>query len=419
MRIVDKRIVDKIKEYGFCGSIGRVPAFIRHTFIKCYNRFFFWWYTRLPIDYHSIVLESEGDCCDNAFALFDYIKNNGYLGKYRITWLVEYPENFKDTENVRYVQKVIGDYFTKETIKELRTCKWYIYDHCNVMSDYKKREKQLFIYLSHGWGYKAPKGRNLDTDKSRFDIMTATGPLAAEGLSEYWNSPQSKVVVTGYPRLDYLFRKNSSVDAILQNKWKFNKFDKVIFWMPTFRQSWSKHISENYIENETGLPIFNDIDSIRRFDLFLNSINSLLVFKLHHLQADLPIFKLVFNNIIVVRDEELQNMGIQLYQLINYADAMVSDYSSISIDFMIVDKPIIYTLDDYEEYNKSRGLFPENAIDYMPGYHVYNAQELEKSIAEIASGIDRYMEARRKVVDQYHTYRDGNSSKRILEQLRI
>ena len=413
------RIADKIKEYGFCGSIGKIPTFTYHAVIKYCNKFYFTWYKKLPIDECSIVLESEGDCCDNAYALFDYMKENGYVGKYRITWLVDHPENFKAEENVQYVQKQIWQFFSKETIKALRTCKWYIYDHCNVMSDYKKREKQLLIYLSHGWGYKAPKGSNINTDKSRFDIMTATGPLAAKGLSEYWNSPQSKVVVTGYPRLDYLFRNNSSVDAIVQSKWKFHKFDKVIFWMPTFRQSWSKYISENYIKNETGLPVFNDIDSLRKFDVFLNSINSLLVFKLHHLQADLPVFKLAFNNIIVIRDEELQKMGIQLYQLINYADAMISDYSSISIDFMIVDKPIIYTLDDYEEYSKSRGLFPENAIDYMPGYHVYNAQELEKDISEIVRGIDRHVEDRRNVVDQYHTFRDGNSSKRILEQLRI
>lgn len=118
--------------------------------------------------------------------------------------------------------------------------------------------------------------------------------------------------------------------------------------MPTFRQSNSKEISEEYIDNQTGLPIFETYDSLKKFSEYLNKNNVLLVFKLHHLQADLDVFHKKFDNILILRDEDLSSDGVQLYQVVKYADIIISDYSSISIDAMVLDIPLIYTLDDYK-----------------------------------------------------------------------
>lgn len=392
---------------------------IERRIIRYCNHFMFKWYLNIPIENNSIVLESEGDCCDNAFALYDYMKKNDYLKKYKITWLVDHPERFKEKENVVFLQKQIYLIFSPKTIRALRTCKWYIYDHCNIMADYYKREGQQLIYLSHGWGYKVSKGGNIEKSKSRFDFMTATGELSAKGLSEYWHTPIDKTIITGYPRLDYLFNSNSEINRKINSHWPFEQYKKVIFWMPTFRQSINKELSEEYNQTETGLPLFNTINSLLSFDDFLNYKEVLMVFKLHHLQLELPVFSMTFKNIIILRDENLLNSGIQLYQLLQKSEVLISDYSSIAIDYLVTDRPIIYTLDDYEEYNKSRGLFPANAIDYMPGYHVYSIKELKESIDEILSGEDRYREERKQIVNKYHRYTDGNSSERVLKQFGI
>ena len=95
------KIINKIKAKGLYGCL--LSARVRS--LKMFNWCIFKWYSRLPIDEYSIVLESEGDCCDNAYALFEYMKSNGYIGKYRITWLVEHPENYKNTDNIHYCQK--------------------------------------------------------------------------------------------------------------------------------------------------------------------------------------------------------------------------------------------------------------------------------------------------------------------------
>ena len=245
--------------------------------------------------------------------------------------------------------------------------------------------------------------------------MTVTGPLAAICVSNWQNRSSEFAVNTGYPRNDYLLRPDMRVDAVVTDWLDCSKYKKTILWMPTFRQSDNAGISEDYISNETGLPLFNSRADLSKLSAYLVRNNVLLLFKLHHLQSELSVFNEKFKNIVVVRDEQLRDKGVQLYQFVRYADVLISDYSSISVDFMLLDRPIIYTLDDYDEYSRSRGLFPPNAIDYMPGYHVYSVDQLENAIDEIITGEDVYRSDREAIISEYHTYLDANSSKRVLD----
>lgn len=414
-----KSFLVKLKEHGFSGTAKSV--YMRG--ISAINKAACYAYQKkYPVDDRLIVMESEGDLSDNAYALYDYMRANGYLKKYHVVWLVDNIEGAKKRKerfpNTIFVQKR-PIRLNKKWAEVLATCKWYIYDHCNLLAPLVKREEQMVVYLSHGWGYKAAKGGFTTNDLTHYDMITVTGPIPAKGMSEYWQEPEEKAVITGYPRLDYFFHPDTSVLDKINKKWHFDQYHKVIFWMPTFRQSNNESLSEDYIKNQTGLPIFETRDSLLEFSDFLKEKNLILVFKLHHLQAALPVFQSHFDNILLVRDEELHNLGVQLYQFISMADVMISDYSSISIDFLLKDKPIVFTLDDYKEYDKSRGLFPKNAIDYMKGYHVYNQKELEESISEIAEEVDTYKDDRDAIMKDYHTYTDGYSAMRVLNAIGV
>lgn len=417
-------MADVLKKINQKGVKGCAESLEWHS-ANTVNKSIFYYWQKKPIDNNLIIMESGGEITDNAYALYDYMGKNGYLKKYHVVWLVYEISGPRKDHKIQHLypntEIVWGDpsKVHEKWNKYLATCKWYIYDHCNMMSSMKKRQDQILIYLSHGWGYKAAKGGDINNDKSIYDYMTATGPLSAKGLSEYWRRPLSDTLITGYPRIDYFYQDDSKVENIVNKKWQFSTYKKVFFWMPTFRKSIASALSEDYISNETGLPIFDTEKSLYEFSVFLKNNNILFVLKLHHLQADLPIFKKHLDNILVVHDEDLTALNIQLYQFIPLSDVLISDYSSISIDYLALNKPIIFTLDDYDQYDKSRGLFPKNAKDYMPGYHVYNQKELEDAIAEITDGIDKYKNDRDKVTSEYHTYRDGNSSKRVLDAIGI
>lgn len=401
---------EKVKNAGFTGLI---HAVINHIYFNFYKLF--------PIKKNYIAIESQDDLSDNSYALYDYMRRHGYLTKYHVVWFVDDVASCSKNKwlNTDFVSKFFNKDVDRKRAKALATCKWIIYDHCNIIGNLKKRPDQKVVYLSHGCGYKDAKGADITKEVTRPDMITVTGPLAADYMSKFWSMPIEKNKITGYPRLDYFFEDNTVIRKKINDKWHFAKYKKIVFWMPTFRQSVAKEISEEYIQNQTGLPIFETYEDLKKFSDYLRSKNTLLVFKLHHLQAGLPVFQKHFSNILIVHDEDLANMGIQLYQFVTLADVLITDYSSISVDYLLLNRPIIFTLDDYEQYEKSRGLYPKNAIDYMKGYHVFNQKELEESLTEIISGIDKYADDRKNIMKDYHTYTDGNSSKRVLDTIGI
>lgn len=423
MRMHNMKTVEKLRSKFKNEGLSWIPTTIKNRSYIWLNRRYFNHYKRiLPIQNNLIVLESQGDLSDNAWALYAYMKDNGYLEKYHVIWLVDNLVEARKNHwpNTEFMDKNMEGKPNAQWAKALATCKWFIYDHCCMIAPFVKRPEQQVIYLSHGCGgYKAPKGGDPTSNLTRDDMVTVTGPLAADYTAYFWSEPIEKMKITGYPKLDYFFKDNDEVARKINDRWHFNSYKKVIYWMPTFRQSVAKQISEDYINNQTGLPIFETEDSLKQFSDYLKKHDLLMVFKLHHLQAGLPIFKKHFDNILIVHDEDLHDMGIQLYQFIPFADVMISDYSSITVDYLLLDRPMIFTLDDYEQYEKSRGIYPKNAIDYMKGYHVYNQEELQNSLTEILTGVDKYKNDRQSILRKYHTYVDGNSSLRVLKLVGI
>jgi CDP-glycerol glycerophosphotransferase (TagB/SpsB family) len=415
-----KTILQKVKQKGVRGTC---RAVVRRVFALP-NKAFLWWYQRhCPIQQNLILLESDGDLMDNGYALFDYMNRQGYLKKYYVIWMVSDVEKASKHQfpNTEYLPK-FPQYFNRRWTKALATCHWCIFDHANVLANINKRKEQKIVYLSHGVGYKTTKANELKQSdlKSRDDFITVPGELGRICLSNFTGEPIEKTIVTGYPRNDYFFQENKNVQKRIQQCWRFQQYSKVILWMPTFKQSDVDILSEDYIHNETGLSLFNHMKDLESFSAFLKEKNILLVLKLHPYQAELPVFQRHYDNILVLRNKDLETENLQLYQVIPYSDALITDYSSIATDYLLLDKPIIFTLDDYEEYAASRGaFFPENAKDYMKGYHIYNVDDLEKALRDIAVGKDIYKEEREKIFPEYHAYKDGNSARRVLDAIGV
>lgn len=406
-----------IKKISDDGIKGLFFAIIHHM-CRMINYCMFILFKLFPIKDNYIVLESEGDCCDNAYALFEYMKSNGYVGKYKITWLVDNPDRFNENKDIKYVYKsnvklgLIRNY-------RLAVSKFYIYDHCNVYlaMKCKWRNQQKIINLSHGCGFKVQKGKSGEINI--FDECYVTGKFYYENAATFHKCGYEKIIDIGFPRLDYLFKELNQNQLNFIDKYNFEQYALIALWMPTFRKSISEHLSEEYFNSLTGLPILENDVQLKKFDEFLASKNILCVFKIHHLQATQSIFKEKYSNILILNDEMISEENLQLYQFVKLTDLLITDYSSIANDYLLMDKPILYTLDDYNEYKKSRGFLMEDPIKYFIGYHVYNEEDLMNALEDVIENGDVYKDARREIITQMHTYCDGNASKRILEHLGI
>lgn len=409
------KIIEKIHDFGFAGFIKAV--FERG--IRILNNTMVYMLRIFPINTFLVVLESEGDLSDNAYALYNYMNLNGYLKKYRIVWLVD------DLESARKNKWENTSFELKNPVKicfnrnfALATCKWYIYDHRCVVSKLRKRNGQSIVYLCHGTALKAAKGADLKTPTID-DILFVTGEIPYNVLPLYRNTSNLKVIQAGFSRLDYFYSDLHKEREIIEETYHFSNYSKVILWMPTFRESNVKKISENYQNQDIHLPLINSFERFQQFNKYLCEKNMLVILKIHHLQKELDIFHKKYSNIIFISDGDIKDIGVQLYQFITFTDALVTDYSSISVDYMLLDRPMIFILDDYEDYKKSRGIITENVLDFMVGDHVYSFDELLNSLDKIKKGYDDHVIERRNMIPKFHKYQDGMSSKRILEYLGI
>lgn len=413
-----KELLKKVRQKGLKGCIKA----IKYRSISLCNKFFFYYWQKKPLDENLIVMESGGEITDNAYALYDYLGKNGYLKKYHVVWLVYEISGPRKEHKIQHLYpntKIVwGNRLGvhKEWDKYLALCKWHIYDHTNWIAQFKKREDQKIINLWHGCGFKGSKG-SATSEKSPADINFVTGKAFYQVFRIVFNCDDNKLLDIGYPRNDYLLRVMNSNVRRFSSFLKLNSFNKVFLWMPTFRRSISKALDEDYFNSTTGLPIVDDKRKLDEFDKFLNSLNVICIFKMHHLQANLSVFRNNYKNIKIIKDGDLEKHGVQLYEIISLSDCLITDYSSVANDYMLLDRPIIYTLDDYEKYKKSRGFIPEDPINYFAGDHVKNIGDLKKSILNVSDGIDKYKNQRHDILPLIHSHVDGNSSQRIINYL--
>lgn len=123
--------------------------------------------------------------------------------------------------------------------------------------------------------------------------------------------------------------------------------------------------------------------------------------------------KMCLTNIVYLENQDLEDNGLQLYEFINCSDALISDYSSVAIDYLLLNRPIGFTLDDYDAYTESRGWVFEDPLEYMPGEHIYNVQQFEQFVLDVKNGKDDYENQRKVILAKTHNVTD-NYCKRVL-----
>ena len=91
-----------------------------------------------------------------------------------------------------------------------------------------------------------------------------------------------------------------------------------------------------------------------------------------------------------------------------------SDYSSIWVDYLLLDRPIIFAIRDLADYENVHGLMVEPFEAWAPGELVTDMECLQSAIKTALSGADPFAGKRSFLTRLYHRYLDGNSSQRVI-----
>jgi CDP-glycerol glycerophosphotransferase len=107
-----------------------------------------------------------------------------------------------------------------------------------------------------------------------------------------------------------------------------------------------------------------------------------------------------------------------VYPIMGYADCMITDYSSIYMDYILLDRPIIFFPYDLEHYLRKRGVQHDyNAI--TPGPKCLTQADMQRALREIViDGVDSWKHLREKVRQDFYEYRDGRSCERLFAEIR-
>ena len=85
------------------------------------------------------------------------------------------------------------------------------------------------------------------------------------------------MICVGNPRNDVLFRNTNTKEKLKE----FNKYDKIILWLPTFRKAAISNRLDSTFEFPLGLPIIYSTGELNRLNEYLKKNNALILFKLH------------------------------------------------------------------------------------------------------------------------------------------
>ena len=282
-----------------------------------------------PLQSNLIVLSSERDYCDNSWALYKYIHEN--YPDYRFVWVTLKPKRYNNDLRTKFVYHPYS--FTIDSTWYIARAKYIFYTH-GLGAELKIRKNQIVMNLWHGIAIKGTKG-GVDTSVEKEPLFTHLiylGEMNKKTQASFLKCKETYLVPLGYPRNDLMLNNQSEgcKNPLLPNGFK----GKVVIWMPTFRKSINKLLSEDSCETYTGLPLFNNIDEIMLLNEYIKSINICIIVKIHHLQASNQIFNYKFSHIIFITDDDLMNKNLQLYQIVGKTDALLTDYSSICIDYL-------------------------------------------------------------------------------------
>lgn len=355
-----------------------------------------------------IVIESHNDFDMNGGAFYNYLIDNGYNKKYKIIWLIKNKNKYKIEKNVRCVNllgpSIMRDYYNY-------VAKYFFFDNTYIK---KTRPEQKFVYLGHAT--RAMKNcRGLVKVPDDMDYVISSSEFNNELMADIYEISKSKFVTTGFPVTDQLFNKYNELDKL---KLRYNENQKVIIWMPTFRKS-SRDILRNdsIYETETGLPLIKTFGDYNELNAVLNRYNIKLIVKFHPAQDMNCIHVGNTDNIEILSPDIVKKLKIDTYKLLTQTDALISDYSSISFDYLLLDKPIAYVLSDYEEYKL--GFAVSDPMEYMPGEYIYGFEDFKRFLDCVNNHKDIYRKQRNELKDKIHKYQDGKSSSRIARLLKL
>lgn len=364
-----------------------------------------------------IVFESNADYSDNSRAFYEYLIEKKYNDKYKIYWFVNDGNKFKSKEckNVKFI--TMWKNGTKKSFFQWIKY-FYIVKNAKVLISsnrqlHKLNKKTISININHGTPLK--KVKDLQIVPKDIDIVLVGSDFCIDMMSKQLNLPKEKFICVGNPRNDIIFKESKTIEKVKE----FGCYDKIIIWLPTFRKAMGSDRNDSSLDFPIGLPVIYNEKELIKLNEYLKKNNVLVLFKLHPHQDATLLKATSLSNIKILTDSYLIEKDIELTELFKITNALITDYSGVYYDYLLLDNIIGFTVDDFEEYKKEKGFVFENIQDYMAGEKIENINDLYKFIDNVIKNNDLFKTERIIMKKKFNKYCDDKSSERLAKYLKL
>lgn len=296
---------------------------------------------------------------------------------------------------IRYQKNLLGQFFYfMNCMKQLyliNTSQLVLLHDNNYVVSHFKRKGVTVLQVWHACGAVKKFGNVIDRQYkvANYDYVLSTSSYWKKPYSEAFSVKKENVLTIGMPRTDHLFNKEylNQSQGYLLDKYPQIKNKKIILYAPTFRG--------NIYKGFSGI----DFDAKHLLDMLGDEY--IVIYKFHPLMGDYKLLDSI--NVINMNNEDT-------YALFSICDYLISDYSSIVFDYMILNKPLIFFVPDIIDYSRELGVFVD--INTL-GCPICSTEE------EINDIITNRWEANMEELESlFFQERDGESTKRVIEWIR-
>jgi CDP-glycerol glycerophosphotransferase (TagB/SpsB family) len=280
------------------------------------------------------------------------IQKNEKLRKYRFVWLLndDGPQRLKKFKLANPDLSKRTTFLKKNSIVGLfvfMRSKYVFHTH-GVFWFSSPVRGQIIVNLWHGMPIKVIGAFDSNLPHHRLPLSThtlATSPLMATIMGRALNVPPDKVLTVGLPRNQWLYEGGATNSITGSHKY--------VMWMPTYRSSYTGHIRRDADANAESIIA---IEKLAYLDSLLEATDVRCILKLHPMDEANFISWPCYKRIFVVKSDNQIMSGEQLYHIAGRSEALITDYSSVAIDYLEVGKPIGLYAPDVDLY--TRGFIP-------------------------------------------------------------
>ena len=236
-----------------------------------------------------------------------------------------------------------------------------------------------------------------------FDLIISSSEEVTQRMASAFRVEPDQIIETGYPRMDKILSPKEDQLNFINIKQDWSKFAKIVLYAPTHRK-----------EGHGGVNLFDSMD-FPKFNEFLSNNDAAMFIKMHyhHELINNYLVNKSLSNIIYLAAGDVPDIN----NILPFVDVLISDYSGVLLDYLILDKPIIPTSFDLEEYTNSDRQLYEDYDKTVMGINCNNWCEVQIQLQDIFSGNDLSVPCRKEMSTRFFKFSDTKNCERIIESV--